>query len=150
LTFTFLRLNFAAGFFGVRTYETDYHQLIMVESGGINNTLAPYEVCPNSNKAEIGGQGSTMAEKWIAVYLEPATKRLAPMISGVNLTIIDLFEMQLTCAYEVSHSCMWSLLDSRTCFRQLPWGTLNFVDCSRRKNGGVSNTLLYVQSTTRA
>lgn len=77
----------------------------MVESGGINNTLAPFEVCPNANKAEIGGQGSAMAEKWIAVYLEPAAKRLAPMITGVNLTITDLFEMQLICAYEVSQNC---------------------------------------------
>ena len=76
----------------------------MVESDGINNTLAPSEVCPNANTAAIGGQGSTMAEKWIAVYLEPAAKRLAPMIVGVSLTITDLFEMQLTCAYEVSHS----------------------------------------------
>jgi len=73
----------------------------MVESSGFNNTLAPFDVCPNANKAEIGGQGSAMAEKWIAVYLESAAERLAPMITGVELTITDLFEMQLTCAYEV-------------------------------------------------
>jgi len=73
----------------------------MVESDSVNNTLAPYEVCPNANNAEIGGQGSTMAEKWIAVYLEAATKRLASMITGdLTISITDVFEMQLTCAYE--------------------------------------------------
>jgi hypothetical protein len=94
-------LNFAAGFFGVRTYQADYHQLVMVESGGVNNTLAPYEVCPNANSADIGGQGTIFAEKWIAVYLESATKRLASMITGVDLSATDVYEMQLTCAYEV-------------------------------------------------
>jgi hypothetical protein len=95
-------LNFAAGFFGVRTYETDYHQLIMVESGGFNNTLAPFAACPNAEKADIGWHGSIMAKKWSAIYLEFATRKLAPMITGVNLTTTDLYDMQLACAYEVS------------------------------------------------
>lgn len=100
----FLRLNFAAGFFGVRTYATDYHQLIMVENGGVNNTLSPSEVCPNANNADIGGLGTTQLEKWAAIYLKPATQRIGSMITGVNLTATDLFEMQLTCAYEVCHT----------------------------------------------
>ena len=101
LTNCFLRLNFAAGFFDVRTYQTDYNQLIMIESSGFNNTLAPNEACPNANNA-IGGQGSVFAEDWITIYLESATKRLAPMITGVNLTTTDLYNMQLACAYEVN------------------------------------------------
>ena len=97
----FFRLNFAAGFFDVRTFQTDYNQLIMIESSGFNNTLAPYEVCPNANNA-IGGQGTVFAEDWIAIYLKSATKRLAPMITGVKLTTADLYNMQLACAYEVN------------------------------------------------
>ena len=73
----------------------------MIENPGFNNTLAPYEICPNANN-DIGGQGSVYAAKWIAIYLESATKRLAPMIKGVNLTATDLYNMQLGCAYEVS------------------------------------------------
>lgn len=42
-------LNFAAGFFGIPMYQTDYHQLIVIESSGFNNTLAPYDTCLNSN-----------------------------------------------------------------------------------------------------
>ena len=98
---SFPRLNFAAGFFDVRTYQTDYNQLIMIESAGFNNTLAPYDNCPNANN-DIGSQGIVFAEKWIAIYLESATKRLARKITGVNLTTTDLYNMQLTCAYEVN------------------------------------------------
>jgi hypothetical protein len=74
----------------------------MVENGGVNNTLAPSEVCPNANNANIGGHWSVFAEKWVAVYLESTTKRLASMITGVDLSVTDVYEMQLTCAYEVS------------------------------------------------
>lgn len=73
----------------------------MVENGGVNNTLAPSEVCPNANNANIGGHWS-VSEKWITVYLESTTKRLASMITGVDLNVTDVYEMQLTCAYEVS------------------------------------------------
>jgi hypothetical protein len=105
-------LNFAAGFFGVRTYESDYHQLVTIEGGGFNNTLAPYFVCPNSFNPAIGGQGTAMATKWINIYLKAATKRLASMITGVDLTVTDVFEMQQTCAYEVSYQA--SHIISRT------------------------------------
>jgi hypothetical protein len=42
-------LNFAAGFFGVPMYTTDYHQVIVIENPGFNNTGAPYDTCVNSN-----------------------------------------------------------------------------------------------------
>lgn len=138
------RLNFAAGFFGVRTYKTDYHQLITVENGGINNTLASPETCDNANNPNIGGLGTALAQKWIAKYLAPATTRLAPMVHGVDLNIIDIFEMQLTCAYEVS------LTANISSFCTYPWLRLSHLVTpssaiySLRTNGGVLNMQLYV------
>jgi len=49
----------------VENYLTDYHQLIQIEASGFNNTLAPFEVCPNSNNA-IGNLGSVKADDWVA------------------------------------------------------------------------------------
>ncbi|KAG2159736.1 histidine phosphatase superfamily [Suillus bovinus] len=93
-------LNFAAGFFGLRTYETDYHQEIIIEENNFNNTLAPSRVCPNSNTADIGRFGNTQAKKWANIYLIDARKRLQPMIQGFNLTISRLVDMQQMCTYE--------------------------------------------------
>ncbi|KAG1784075.1 histidine phosphatase superfamily [Suillus placidus] len=93
-------LNFAAGFFDLRTYETDYHQEIIIEANNFNNTLAPYYVCPNSNTADVGNFGSTQASKWADIYLKDARMRLQPMIQGFNLTISRLVDMQELCAYE--------------------------------------------------
>ncbi|KIM66301.1 hypothetical protein SCLCIDRAFT_7973 [Scleroderma citrinum Foug A] len=92
-------LNFAAGFFDIRTYENDYHQEILIEADNMNNTLAPYSVCPNAN-ADIGDFGSTQSDKWNKIYLRSARSRLQAMINGYNLTIGDLFNMQSLCAYE--------------------------------------------------
>ncbi|KAH8112806.1 phosphoglycerate mutase-like protein [Phellopilus nigrolimitatus] len=92
--------NFAAGFFGVPDFLTDYRQVITIEEVGFNNTLAPYDTCNNSNTATIGSFGTTMADKWADVYLQDALKRLSPLIEGVNLTISDVLGMQTTCAYE--------------------------------------------------
>lgn len=94
------RLNFAAGFFGVPMYQTEYHQVITIENPGFNNTLAPYDTCTNANN-DIGNFGSVQAGKWVSIYLQGALKRLAPQIKGVNLTVSDLFGMQQACAYEV-------------------------------------------------
>lgn len=93
-------LNFAAGFFEIRTYETDYHQEIIIEENNFNNTLAPYYACPNANTEDIGNFGSTQAKKWANIYLKDARKRLQPMIPGFNLTISRLVDMQELCAYE--------------------------------------------------
>jgi hypothetical protein len=97
-------LNFAAGFFDIRSYQTDYHQEIIVEANGFNNTLAPYETCSNANTDAIGNYGSTQAAKWAEVYLQSALSRLQSMITGYNLTTTDLINMQSTCAYEVYSS----------------------------------------------
>jgi hypothetical protein len=39
---------------------------IMVETQGVNNSGAPYEVCLNSNVASKGSIGSTVAAKFAA------------------------------------------------------------------------------------
>ncbi|KAG1789629.1 histidine phosphatase superfamily [Suillus plorans] len=93
-------LNFAAGFFELRTYETDYHQEIIIEGINFNNTLAPFQVCPNANSDDIGSFGDTKASKWADIYLQDARKRLQPMIQGLNLTIDLLIDMQELCAFE--------------------------------------------------
>ncbi|KAJ6473997.1 phosphoglycerate mutase-like protein [Mycena vitilis] len=92
-------LHFAAGFFGVQSYQQDYHQLIIVESDGFNSTLSPYETCTNANNA-IAEFGITQALKWANVYLTAAQTRLQPFIEGVELTPSVLVAMQQVCAYE--------------------------------------------------
>lgn len=72
----------------------------MIENSGQNNTLAPYENCPNANNA-VSSFGSDQANKWANIYLQSTLKRLAPLIRGYNLTINDLIAMQELCAYEV-------------------------------------------------
>jgi hypothetical protein len=86
-------LHFSAGFFGVQSFQTDYHQLIEIEATGFNNTLAPYEVCTNANNP-VGSFGTIQSQKWANIYLQGAVKRLAPFLPGFNLTITDVFAMQ--------------------------------------------------------
>ncbi|KIK63761.1 hypothetical protein GYMLUDRAFT_40825 [Collybiopsis luxurians FD-317 M1] len=92
-------LHFAAGFFGVQSYQSDYHQLIEIESSGFNTTLAPYDNCPNANNAieDIGVNATTI---WANVYLKDAQKRLQAHLPGFNLTIFDVLAMQTLCPYE--------------------------------------------------
>ncbi|KAF8212585.1 phosphoglycerate mutase-like protein, partial [Mycena galopus ATCC 62051] len=92
-------LHFAAGFFGVQSYQQSYHQLIEIEAPGFNSTLAPYDACPNGNNA-IAAFGTTQALKWAAVYLADAETRLQPFIQGLPLSPSILVAMQQLCAYE--------------------------------------------------
>ncbi|KAF4573027.1 hypothetical protein EYR36_007537 [Pleurotus pulmonarius] len=92
-------LHFAAGFFGVQTFQQDYHQLIIPESAGMNNTLAAGEVCPNANN-EIAAFGVLQSLKWANIYLQPTLKRLQKSIDGLELDVFDLVAMQMACAYE--------------------------------------------------
>ena len=95
--------NFAAGYFGVPDYLTNYRQVITIENSvtGNNNTLAPN--CGNRNRPDISGLGGTMANRWRDVYLQDALTRLSPQIEGLELTSSDLVGMQGLCAYEVSN-----------------------------------------------
>ncbi|KAJ7697690.1 histidine phosphatase superfamily [Mycena rosella] len=92
-------LHFSAGFFGVQTYQQDYHQLIEIEALGFNSTLAPYDVCPNANN-NISTFGTAQGLKWAAVYLAAAQTRLAPYSTGLPLSPSVLVAMQQLCAYE--------------------------------------------------
>ncbi|TFY81485.1 hypothetical protein EWM64_g2528 [Hericium alpestre] len=93
-------LQFGAGFFGVQSYQDDYHQLVEIESRGFNSTLAPYDQCANANNA-IAGLGGLQSDKWAAIYTQPAIKRLQKKIKGnLKLTASDITGMQQACAYE--------------------------------------------------
>jgi len=95
-----VRLHFAAGFFGVQNFQSDYHQLIVIEAPNLNNTLAPYETCNNSNTA-VGSFGSVQSGNWSAIYLQDTVTRLQSSLKGINLTVSDVIAMQQLCAYEV-------------------------------------------------
>ncbi|EJU00867.1 phosphoglycerate mutase-like protein [Dacryopinax primogenitus] len=93
-------LNFAAGFFGI-PYEDQYHQSILIEATGFNNTLAPYETCTNGNNANSAG-GSAAVNLWVPIYLKDAAARLTAQSGGLNITASDAYAMQQLCAYEVN------------------------------------------------
>ncbi|KAI0044628.1 phosphoglycerate mutase-like protein [Auriscalpium vulgare] len=92
-------LQFAAGFFGVQSYQTSYHQVIEVEEDGFNSTLASYDFCDNSNNA-IADLGYDKAAQWALKYTAPTIKRLSKFIQGYNLTSSDIIAMQQSCPYE--------------------------------------------------
>lgn len=98
-------LNFAAGFFGL-PFESRYRQLIVIESKGFNNTLAPYHTCKNGEEA-----GKTYTQQilanWSEIYLAEALPRLQANLTGYQLTFQDLVSMQQLCAYETV-SLGWS------------------------------------------
>ncbi|KZT05884.1 phosphoglycerate mutase-like protein [Laetiporus sulphureus 93-53] len=92
--------NFAVGFFGVPEYLTSYHEEIIIESSGFNNTLAPYETCTNANNDVGGTIGSYAAGNWSEVYLKDTVTRLQQYLVGFNLTADYVYAMQGLCAYE--------------------------------------------------
>ncbi|KAG5640451.1 hypothetical protein DXG03_008594 [Asterophora parasitica] len=92
-------LNFAIGFFG---YPLDgkYQQSILIEADGFNNTLAPYDTCPNARIRTKSDRGIYYVKRWAAIYLKKARARLQPQLKGYELTIEDVYIMQQMCAYE--------------------------------------------------
>ncbi|KAL5497776.1 hypothetical protein ACEPAH_2707 [Sanghuangporus vaninii] len=94
--------NFAAGFFGIPDYLTNYRRVITIENSvvGNNNTLAPN--CANRDRSDISSLGGTMANKWRDIYLQDALARLSPQTEGLDLTTSDLVGMQELCAYETN------------------------------------------------
>ncbi|MBW0510514.1 hypothetical protein O181_050229 [Austropuccinia psidii MF-1] len=91
-------LNFAAGFFGF-PFESQYHQSILIEAPGFNNTLAPYFNCKN-NKRPNNSYVDKILANWSEVYLEKALPRLQADLTGYSLSFEDLVSMQELCAYE--------------------------------------------------
>ncbi|PCH33845.1 phosphoglycerate mutase-like protein [Wolfiporia cocos MD-104 SS10] len=92
--------NFAVGFFGVPDYLTSYHEEIIIEANGYNNTLAPYETCTNANNDVGGNIGGYASGNWTQIYLNKTTERLQPYMSGFNLTADYVYAMQALCTYE--------------------------------------------------
>lgn len=94
--------NFAAGFFGIPDFLTNYRQVITIESAdpSINNTLNPF--CANEARPDIGAAfGANRTIAWVGVYLQDALERIQPLIEGVELDTVRVFEMQEACVYEV-------------------------------------------------
>ncbi len=75
--------NFAAGFFGVPEYLDQVNIEILVETLGVNNSGAPYEVCNNSNVATKGSIGTAAANKFAVNAFNSTLSRLN---SQVNLS----------------------------------------------------------------
>lgn len=92
--------NFAVGFFGVPEYLTSYHEEIIIEATGYNNTLSPYETCTNANNDVGGNIGNYASGNWTQIYLKETTKRLQKYLKGYKLTPNDVYAMQEMCSYE--------------------------------------------------
>ncbi|KAF1848003.1 phosphoglycerate mutase-like protein [Cucurbitaria berberidis CBS 394.84] len=92
--------NFAAGFFGVGEYQDQVSIEILVETPGLNNSGAPYEICKNSNVASKGSIGSTVANRFAANVFNSTIARLQSQASGINFTSVDIIAMLQLCSYE--------------------------------------------------
>lgn len=110
--------NFAAGFFGVPEYQNQVNIEILVETPGLNNSGAPYEICTNSNVASRGSIGSTAATAFANTAFNSTIARLQSQvcdnfltcnvpffddflqITGVNFTATDAIAMLQLCSYE--------------------------------------------------
>ncbi|KIY44827.1 phosphoglycerate mutase-like protein [Fistulina hepatica ATCC 64428] len=92
-------MNFAIGFFGY-PFEGQYQQSITIEAPGFNNTLAPYETCPNARIKSKADRGYYYVSEWANVYLKDAQARLQKQLPGFTLSIEDVYTMQQMCAYE--------------------------------------------------
>lgn len=56
--------------------------------------------CPNSYRRDLDSS-KTSRPKWLAIYLKDALLRIQKDLSGIELTIKDVFGMQEMCAYEL-------------------------------------------------
>lgn len=90
-------LNFAAGFFGL-PLEHKYHQSIIIENHGFNNSLAPYFSCPNAQASRPAGPQKSNI--WKEISLKASQKRLNQLVSGIQFSTSDINTMQALCAYE--------------------------------------------------
>ncbi|PVG01496.1 phosphoglycerate mutase-like protein [Serendipita vermifera] len=91
--------NFALGFFGW-PLDDKFLLSVTIEETGYNNTLAPYKTCPNDRIPEIGDRGTFYVKQWANVYLRDAHIRIQGMLKGYDLTMEDVYTMQMMCAYE--------------------------------------------------
>jgi hypothetical protein len=92
--------NFMAGFFGVPEYLEEASLEILVETPGLNNSGAPYEICNNSNVASRGSIGSTVAARFANNAFNATLARLQSQVDGLILTPTDAISMLQLCSYE--------------------------------------------------
>lgn len=92
--------NFMAGFFGVPEYLQEANLEILVETPGLNNSGAPYEICNNSNIASRGSIGSAVAARFANNAFNATLARLQSQVSGLNFTPTDAVSMLQLCSYE--------------------------------------------------
>jgi hypothetical protein len=92
--------NFAAGFFGVPEYLDQVSIEILVETPGLNNSGAPYEICNNSNVPARGGIGTSVATRFANNAFNSTIARLQSQASGITFTPTDAIAMLQLCSYE--------------------------------------------------
>lgn len=92
--------NFAAGFFGVPEYMSEVNIELLVETQGVNNSGAPYDVCNNSNIDTRGSIGSAVASQFAANAFNSTLARLQSQASGITFTSTDAIAMLQLCSYE--------------------------------------------------
>ncbi|KAK7957926.1 phosphoglycerate mutase-like protein [Apiospora saccharicola] len=93
-------INFAAGFFGVPEYMDEVNIEILAEAPHVNNSGAPYEVCPNAAVKSRGDIGSTVAEKFAKGAFDATLARLNSQITGLEFDAADAVSMLQLCSYE--------------------------------------------------
>ncbi|KAF7442912.1 His-Phos-2 domain containing protein [Pyrenophora tritici-repentis] len=90
--------NFAAGFFGVPEYMSQVNIELLVETLGVNNSGAPYEICNNSNIASRGSIGSKVASDFAHSAFNATLARLQSQVEGITLTSTDAIAMLQLCS----------------------------------------------------
>jgi hypothetical protein len=90
-------VNFAAGFFGVPEYLDQVNIEILVETLGVNNSGAPYEVCNNSNVATKGSIGTATANKFAVNAFNSTLSRLNSQVTSCILLSRETQSLMLKC-----------------------------------------------------
>jgi hypothetical protein len=92
----------ADGFFTLYNQTDKYTLLKIPAAPGLNNTLASFYSCKNFLNGALGTAGASNALYYpIGNYLSNTVIRLSQyMPSDINLTIFDVFILQLLCPYE--------------------------------------------------
>lgn len=50
---------------------------------------------------DIGDRGTPYVKQWVSVYLLAAHMRIQSLLEGYELSLEDVYSMQMMCAYEV-------------------------------------------------
>ena len=111
------QINWALGFFGpsynstpdqsLTHWESPFNLTIITEGGTENNTLASYDSCFSDNNQTNLDIAAIKQDAYKKIYLRSAVQRLsAHLPKGFNLTVQDVYAMQMTCAYEYAFVSM--------------------------------------------